>query len=328
MGKGRARRHVATLVRATRSAAQLSQSEVADRADLSRPRLSHIESGTAHPTLETALRLGRVVGVRSEEIAVAHLKDALQDVAPADLPALEAHLAGGALWSMSARREGMRVERAHFLGRVDEHGDMAIERELSGCFATRELRVLRFRDRIHGDKPPSFTVTDSPSGLRFDIHVTTEEDWRVTELEFHKPWAPGDEAFTFRFVSVLPGAFVFEAKEEERRRAQQRARRLEEPRGEWRVGIRHCIEELDGSLLLPETYEPEWYAPTAGWDSASVDDSEGDYMNESICASAKFYAKRNEARLSVQRPLLGMKFGIRWRPIANWKGPGKGDGES
>ena len=326
MAKERPKGDLAALLRSSRKRAGLSQAEAADQAELSRPRLSHLESGVAHATLETAVRLGAVLGVSPEVIALAHVKDSLHGVAPDAVAALEAHIAGGALWAMTVRRQGLRIERGRFEVTVNGSGDATIVRHLSGCHASRERRKLTFRERIHGDTRPAFTVRESPRGLDYDVHLQTDGEWRLHEVEFHKPWMPGDGPFSFEVTATLPRAFVLDPKEDEARRVAHRMRRLEPPHGEWLLGVPYCFEQLEAVLRLPETYEPEWHSkPTAKWDSAPLDDDEGNFLDEPICRRVAFEAKGNQARLVLERPLVGMKFGIGWTPVRGWMASNEGD---
>jgi Zn-dependent peptidase ImmA (M78 family)/DNA-binding XRE family transcriptional regulator len=61
---------LATNLRRTRVARGLSQTEVAERADLSRVAYRNIETGTAKPRVDTLMRISGVLGVRIEELLV------------------------------------------------------------------------------------------------------------------------------------------------------------------------------------------------------------------------------------------------------------------
>jgi transcriptional regulator with XRE-family HTH domain len=309
---------VAALLSEARGAAGLNQSELAERAGVSRSRISAAEAGTSLPTMEVCLKLAGPLGIARSELVRALIRDLVRSSGAEASREIEGDLEAGSVWETSARRKGVRIAQALFTGTVSDNGDFTVVRRFSGCVALRPLRSLTFRDRVAGHLPPSFAVRSSPEGLGCDVHQTTKSGWRLNTVEFHRPWTPEDEALELEFETSLPAAFVLSHVEYKRRQAQE-AHLLTEPwHGYWQLGIRHPFERLEVVMQFPEDYAPTWEAPTASWDGAPLDDADSNLFDAPVARSATFSAKGNEARLLLERPLLGLHYTMHWDPPDSW----------
>lgn len=310
--------NLAKLLLKARETAKLNQTELAERAGVSRSRIGAAESGSSLPTMEVCLKLAGPLGVPRAEIVRALIRD-LVGTADADaLREIEGDLETGSVWDVSAYRKGARVGHGVFRGTVAENGDFTIVRRYRGCVALRPLRTLTFRDRIAGHLPPAFSVKSSPKGLEYDVHQTTKSGWRLNSIEFHRPWGPGDEPFDLEFETSLPAAFVLSHVEYKNRQGIEGHLLTEPWHGYWQIGIRHPFEKLNVALRFPEGYEPKWEGTTASWDTAPLDDADSNLFDAAVARRAESLTRANGAELRLERPLLGLHYTLHWVPPDSW----------
>jgi hypothetical protein len=199
---------------------------------------------------------------------------------------------------------------------VSDNGDALLVRSYGGCFATRPRRLIAFRERIVGESPPSFAVRGSPHGLGYNMNVSIQGEWAQHLIEFHKPWTVQDGPFDLEFETTLPGAFVLDIEEYNRRRAAEGLPPRSEGFGDYCTLVSYAFEKLELHIVFPRSYEPSWEEPTAVWGGTPIDDADYCEVHERTCMSVRMEPGLSDARLKLEKPVPGYAFGIRWKPVA------------
>jgi hypothetical protein len=255
----------------------------------------------------------------------AHAKDYLRETNPGLLTELAPELSERrSHWENIADHHGLRIEHGRYVGMVNDQGDLTVTRKLSGCFATRPRQVIFFRDRIIGERPPDFAVKGSPKGLGLQMNVSIEGEWAQHRLEFPRLWMPEHGPFHFEFETFLQKAFVLDRDEHNRRRKTEGLAPLKEWRGDFRAPVSYAFEVLELTIVFPPSYRPAWGKPTATWGTAPLSDYDFDGVNDQTCRQSRFKPGTNEATLTLERPVPGFTFGIRWTPDPEWMPVGTG----
>jgi putative transcriptional regulator len=321
-----ARGVVATLLFEARKKTELNQSQLAERAGISRSSIVAAESGQSLPTLELCLKVARVLGIPVAVMFRAHAQDYIGEVDPAALAELGMELWGGnAHWETIAEQHGLRIDLGRSFGVVNEDGDMKLRRQYSRCRATRPRRSIVFTNRVVGEKAPDFAVKGLPKGLGYTVHVEISGEWAVHRVEFARPWTAQDGPFDFEFETTLPRAYVVDLEEWNRRRMAEGMPARRHGHGDFRLIVHHAFEQFELGIALPPSWPLKWNEPTATWGSASIEIDEEDHrIHERTCRSVRFEAKEHEARLTLDKPVPGYTFGIQWTPVAG-SDSGRGD---
>jgi transcriptional regulator with XRE-family HTH domain len=316
--------NLAALIRQEREKCGLAQTDLSVRAGVSRSRIIAAEAGTSLPTMEVCLRLARALGVAPRAMIRAFVNDSVAEAAPDTLAELGAEfLEGRSHWDTVADHHGLSIGAVEIQGRVNQDGDLAVARRLTGCVATRPRRRLVFRDRVVGEKAPSFAIKGTPRGLGYSMHVAIVGEWVLHHVEFRRPWEAADGPFNIEIDTLMPGAFVLELEQFHRRLASEGLSSPREARSDFRHPVVHAAKKLTLGISLPRSYEPPWLTPTATWGSAPIEDYDWLELDRRSCAASSFRAAKNEAELVLDRPVPGFAFGIGWTPLSREGGKGK-----
>ena len=312
--------NVAALLVDGRKTASLNQTQLAERASVSRSRIIAAESRAALPTLELCLKLAHALGIPAVTMFRAHTRDYLGEANPLALAEIQPELSvRRSHWEEIADHHGLRMERGAIDSTVNDDGDLKLVRSYLGCVATRPRQRLVFRDRIIGERPPFFAIKGSPKGLDYSMNVSIEGEWAHHRVEFRRPWTAADGPFNLEFESTLPRAYVLDADEHNRRRAAEGLPRQRDFRSYCSTFVTYPIETLELAIAFPKSYPPRWCDPTATWGTAPPEDADYDEVHPRTCTSVRFEPGRNEARLILKRPAPGYLFGIHWQPPATWE---------
>ena len=150
---------IAAIILRGRQALGLNQSELGAKAGVSRSRISAAEAGTSLPTMEVCIKLARALEIPLAVMVRAHVRDSVRDVDSSAVSELETELwGGGSHWETIAQHHGLQIASGRITGIVDEQGNLRLIRRYEGCRATRPRERVVFRDRVVGERPPSFAV--------------------------------------------------------------------------------------------------------------------------------------------------------------------------
>jgi DNA-binding XRE family transcriptional regulator len=316
---------VRALILKGREAASLNQSQLAERAGVSRSRIIAAEAGTSLPTMELCLKLAAALRIPAGEMAAAYLRDSVHAVAPDAAAEVENALwTGSSHWEAIAEHHRLRIGLARVLNTVNESGDATLVRHFSSCLATRPRSRIVFRDRIIGERAPAFAVKGAPKGLGYSMHVSIEGEWAQHRVEFHRPWTEEDGPFELEFETVLPRAYVLDLDEYNRRRKTEGLAPKRDWMGDFRFVVTYAFEKVEMVIRFPKSYEPAWCDPTATWGTAPLDDFDYHELDRRTCRASQFRPGTNEAALLIDRPVPGFTCGIRWKPIA-WEPESRGE---
>ena len=308
---------VAMLLRERREATGLTQQELRRRAKVSRSRIAAAETGSSLPTIEVCLKLAAKLGIPAGEIVRAHVIDSVRSAMPEAVAGIEAELWGGAShWQTIAEHHGLVIGEGRIECVVAANGDATLVRSYRGCRATRTRTRVVFRDRIVGERPPSFAIKGSPRGLDFTMNVAVEGEWAQHRVEFARPWTADDNPFDFEFATHLPKAFVLDRDAYTERLKREGLPPYSVPRGDCTVHISYAFELVRLGVVFPDSYEPPYGDPTATWGTAPIQDADYTELHPRTCRSMTFTPDGSRATLSLTRPVPGYTFGIHWQPVA------------
>jgi transcriptional regulator with XRE-family HTH domain len=253
----------------------------------------------------TLVRIGRSLDLDPATLILAMARDQLPERLRHEVPGARSDHQG--FRHFQRLHFTYEVDRAATVVETDWEGNAVISRHFDGCrpLPGRTLRRIVSRDQIPpgATEPPRLVAREVPAQVPMELHNVVSGSWISHRVVFPNGWRTddGDGRLSFtltvrahRFFQVPPapaglGAFTYR--------------------------MAHLVQHFEMAFCFPPGFEPEeWLDPVAYWDVQNPLEIDRSAADDGICRSWEFTRDKNVGRLTVEAPLVGYSWALRWQP--------------
>jgi len=227
-------------------------------------------------------------------------------------------------WQTDAARYRMLIEKTVVEASISAEGDLTVHRHViglrprSGCspIVVIQHTTSRLTELPGGSRDDGFKLNESPPDVQVEIErIGLQPKLSLFRLVFPDglAHAPGkDRRVSYSFRSCLDGAYTMDPADAERV-----AEPLRDDRGgraTFIVAIDKPTEGLEVDVRFPRYYIPHEVQAWAG--TQEFYEADDNFIDRGVCRSWELRTEDDyRVGLRVEHPLVGMKYGIAWKPL-------------